>query len=471
MVVTATYKYDSEAGQRNQRRKISSALARGTFHALKNFVNTEQCGVWFCGGFKEKPHPIYLIGQEKWGLLARRASHYADGRKFEFWHVTNDILAPKHIQRMLDGRKHYYTGVFGLAMFMVDGDAHEDWQDDIDDLRRDVDLALGRDNLFMVQSDRGFNAHAKIDYGGVGITAYNAMLDRLQAALKKVTAHRKCTVEIKGQVGDPDRTKYAHLAKLPCHGPWSFERLEDFKRTPVKPFSWLVEVTERLESMASRPAHATKRPKPKVGSHTGTNVPAEELARVPEMMLWYKGLSYYLYAMRAECRRKDVALRAKDFQIGLAVMAIATRYKKGKELPSKFAQLLWQQAYADGIVDRPHNTSRWAAIWRTVDGAGLLDVEDSTYWYYRHEQRPGKAMAWGLKPEYSWYERETNTEEDVIATGTSSPSTAVPLSLPKFIPDRHVPTCVPAPGEDYWKAPEPWTAEKEALLEAVMRPQ
>ena len=125
MVVTATYKYDSEAGRRNRGRKTSSALARDTFHALKNFVNTEQCGVWYCGGFREKPHPIYLISQEKWDLLARRASHYADGRKFEFWHVTNDILGPKHVQRMLDGTKHYYTGgLFGLAMFMVDGDAN-----------------------------------------------------------------------------------------------------------------------------------------------------------------------------------------------------------------------------------------------------------------------------------------------------------------------------------------------------------
>jgi hypothetical protein len=175
--------------------------------------------------------------------------------------------------------------------------------------------------------------------------------------------------------------------------------------------------------------------------------------------------------MRAECRRKDVTPRAKDFQIGLALMAIATKYKKGPELPQKFIKLLWGQAYAQGIVDRPFNDSRWSAIWRTVDGAGIIDVLDERYWYYRYEAKPGKAMEWLLKPEFSWYERETNTEEDVIATGTSSASTAVPFSLPKLIPNRHVPTCVPAPGEDYWKAPEPWTAEKEALLEAVMRPQ
>jgi hypothetical protein len=43
--------------------------------------------------------------------------------------------------------------------------------------------------------------------------------------------------------------------------------------------------------------------------------------------------------------------------------------------------------------------------------------------------------------------------------------------MPKFVLNRHVPTRLPAPGEDFWQAREPWANEKEALLEEIMRPR
>jgi hypothetical protein len=44
-------------------------------------------------------------------------------------------------------------------------------------------------------------------------------------------------------------------------------------------------------------------------------VPPEELARLPEAVRSHRGLSYYLYTVRVDPRRKDVTIRAPDFQI------------------------------------------------------------------------------------------------------------------------------------------------------------
>jgi hypothetical protein len=55
------------------------------------------------------------------------------------------------------------------------------------------------------------------------------------------------------------------------------------------------------------------------GSCTGCNVPPEELARLPEAVRSHRGLSYYLYTVRVGPRRKEVTIRAPDFQMALAV--------------------------------------------------------------------------------------------------------------------------------------------------------
>jgi hypothetical protein len=96
----------------------------------------------------------------------------------------------------------------------------------------------------------------------------------------------------------------------------------------------------------------------------------------------------------------------------MSVMSLASKYKEGDGLPQKYAKLLWQQAYAQGIIDRPFNDSRWSAMWKTVAACGFMDVQDDTYWYYRYEDKPGKCMEWRLRLEYSWYEQAQERERE-----------------------------------------------------------
>jgi hypothetical protein len=456
------YKYHSDPGQRNQgknnpRRKTSD-LAKRTFAALAPFVNIEQCGRWYPGRFREPGHPIYMVTQEQWELYARlrdgEQPRYPDGRPFRIWHVTSGILSPRLIQKMMDGEdKLYYTaGVFGYALAMVDEDAHEDWQDDVDDLHRDVCRLLGADNLFVVKSARGINSHLKIDFGGHTTLQLNDLLRRLQACLKKQTVHRRSVVEVKGKAG-VDRSDYGTLAKLPCYGEWTEQRLAEFQAAPVKTFAWLKALVEDMEKrQAPKP---TVKAKQKRGSCLGFSMPEDEFERLPELVRRYESIANYCYAMRGEVRRKDVALTRQDFAIGLAVAALCSVHKKDEGLPQKFVKRVWQTAKERGLVSRPFNDSRWATLWRTLADCGLLDVADETYWFDPSGQEKGRCMAWSLQSAYNLAEE---TEETGIATGAFSP--------PKYVPGVYRPTRVPAPGSPALPA---WTtAPDDELVDAVM---
>jgi hypothetical protein len=431
-------------------------LARKTFHALKPFINLEQCGRWFPGRYQEQPHPIFMITQEQWELLRQCRPgagrlHYKDGSPFYVWHLYAGRLSPKHVQAMLDGEdKFYYTGSpFGLALAMIDGDAHEEWQDDLDDLQRDVCRALGKENLFLVPSSRGFNAHVKIDYSGHSVDEYNEALARLQRLLKQQTAHRKCCVEVKGKAGD--RSHYGTLAKLPCYGPWSFERLAEFERLPVKPFSWLLGVISALEEKQAPKAPEVKQaaPKKKRGSGLGFKIPAEELARLPEAVEFHRSRSYYAYAMREGPRRRDVKMTALDFAAGLAVADLCSKYVNSEDMdmPSRFISLVWAEAYAQGLVSRAFNNSRWSAVWKTLVDCGFLDVRDETYWYDPTGREKGQCMKWALRPECSFFLRQDNEkkEERRLLRQVISVMTPRPLPCPRSCAAATARRASPAP--------------------------
>ena len=490
--MTTRYKYNSAGGRKKQEgkppakpKRVSSQLARAWFHALELFVNIEMCGYWFCGGYRrpdgtyaagKEPGPRFSITKQQWDLWAQWRQRpgadlrYADGRPFDARHVHAGKLTPIKVHEMIhDGSKRYYTsGAFGYALLMIDLDAHEpEWQDDIEELLRDIVGLVGAANVFVVKSGRGYNVFVKVAYGtGGGALAYNSLLDRLQGALKKLTAARKCTVEAKGKAGD--RSHYGLLAKLPCWGE-AAERLDEFMALAVKDFAWLTGLVERLEKRAAnaKPAAAKERKRPKVGSHTGTTVAPEELAEAAEALPLFRPMSYYLMTMRTDCRGKEHGLRALDFAIALAVLSVATKHKRGPELPQKFIKLLWQQMFKDELVGRQWNDSRWAVIWRTLADCGFIEVKDDTYWFYADGSAKGKAMEWSLRPEFSFYnlrqQRQTQEEEKrgVIAVGTFTP--------PPYVPGLYRPTRLPAPGEEvFWRPPGPLPPDYEAVLDSVM---
>jgi hypothetical protein len=379
-------------------------LVRETFKALKPFINVRKCGQWLPSWDGKPDGPKFMISTDQWDMLRRRQRGerptYWDGRPFTAWHVLTNILAPKHVRAMLDGRdKHYYTGGDeGLTAFKADVDAHEPWQDDADETRDDVEGVFGAENVFSVGSTRGYNLHVKIDYKGVASAAeVNATLTRLEKALKTHTAARKCTVEIKGKIAHPacvleigEEVKTLEqssgtLAKLPCFGAWDEQRLAEWVALPIKPYSWLLATVERLEKAnADRPSGAKKtaRQRPKSGSCVGVSIATGVVEALPDAVRYYKQLSYYLYAQHVAPRRKDVRLTAVDFAIAMAVIsAFATSPKADASLPQLACKRLWMEAYSAGLVSRAWNDSRWAAIWRTLADCQMIDVVDERYWW------------------------------------------------------------------------------------------
>jgi hypothetical protein len=291
-----------------------------------------------------------------------------------------------------------------------------------------------------------------VDYRGHGFQDYNDALDKLQTLLKRHTATRRCLVEVKGKAGNQEH--YGTLAKLPCYARWDEGRLQDFLDTPVRPLSWLLERIDRLElRLAEKPVPDAPAPtgRVKIGSHTGTNAPAHELARLPDMAKQYKDHAFYLYARHVTPRRNDVRRAVRDFEITLAVLSLVKRYvKKGKRTPQKFVKAVWQTAYDLGYADRAFCDSRWAAIWQTLADCQFIDVESNQYWFDPKGEEKGQCMRWELKEQFCATE-DTGPQEGAIAT-----------AIPKYAPGVYRPTRVPAPSESVW------TPEKEAELEHIL---
>jgi hypothetical protein len=343
------------------------------------------CGRWH-KPFGGDPYPHYFITQEQWDLWRRHCEGEKDlqyenetfrrGQPFEPKHIYANLLRVGHIKDMIAGSAKYYGtgGVFGFAWFMADEDAHNG-EPDLAELHQDMVEDLGSD-FFFVPSTRGNNLHFKIDYRSHGVEEYREALGKLDHLVKELAQlrGRQAVPEIKAKPGN--RTYYGTLAKLPCFGNWSEERLEEWLRLPVKTFAWLEKTIERLETKVlclrgadlmnmvlvpvvesteqpsgtePEPASApVKKERTQKGSCLGVAVPEEELERLAEAVRCYKnnGMADRLYAMRPECGCKDVLVTRTDCAEGLAVMSLCGAYlKNGNEFPQQFAKRLTKIAY------------------------------------------------------------------------------------------------------------------------------
>jgi hypothetical protein len=466
------------------RRKTSSPLARKTFHAFRPFINVDKCGYW-CEPYDasdERPAgPRFLITEQQWRWLHEhrqgvRGQVYRNGYPFYPQDVLYNVLAPRHVHKMVhEFDKYYYSGgQHGLAMPMIDIDAHED-EDDQDDVRRDLEEVLGAGNAFVVVSKRGLNLFVKIDYRAYGPAVYNHALGRLQRALQRYTAHRKCVVEVKGKVKHAAGTIKVNgkeikrkktcgtLAKLPCYGKpgtWTFERLAEFEALPVQPITWLFAIIDRLEAAnADRqdgPAKAAPA-KTTSGSCVGVSIARNVVEQLPDAVRHYHRLSLYLYSQHEPPTRKDVRLTAVDFACALAVVnAFLSNSKADHSLPQAAVKRLWGQAYADGLLARPFNDSRWSAIWKTLANAGVIDVVDERYWWSA-DKSDSQCMRWCLKQEYA-YRGQEEAEKKHIATGQ--------ITLPPYRAGRYRP--IPVYRRPAEVGCDIWDWEKEAEVDLTL---
>jgi len=245
-------------GTTNRRtRRPTSDLAKQTFKALEPYINRWCCGEWVEYFDKHGvlvKRPDYLITQEQWALFRRyqageRNLTYDDGNPFQAQHVGMGCLSAKHVEQMIEGRSKVYQtgGRDGKAMPYLDYDDHHTFQTDSTEACRLLTAFLGERNLFRVQSARGINQHLKLNYDQTPWKAVNrAILDFGIAANRFVKAHGIwCDVETKGTISTTD-DDYGMLAKLPCYGGWSSERLDEFKATPEQTIGWLRGATAAL---------------------------------------------------------------------------------------------------------------------------------------------------------------------------------------------------------------------------------
>ena len=197
-----------------------------------------------------------MVSEAKWQMLAEwqngKRPEYANGIPFRPRHVFQNILGPRHIDDMLNGKAKHYApgGTNGLTEITIDIDAHEPWQDDLEETTAKVMQAVGPEYIFAVPSTRGGNNKMKIS-GCANIEEADGVFEKLDSALKKLTAHNKCTVEVKGKIGTgKSKGQRGTQAKLACYGAWSWERLEEYKALPVVSLTWLKELVSRIEAKA-----------------------------------------------------------------------------------------------------------------------------------------------------------------------------------------------------------------------------
>jgi hypothetical protein len=396
----------------------ASDLAQQTFDSLRKWINVECGGKWYIPEDGE-PSPIYLIKQEaheldrRWKcgerILFYKPNKGGKASRFYPSHLKAH-LRPQHIDEMIAGQcKYYYTGGrHGKTLVMLDVDAHEPWQTDARETMLQIVDLLGPENCFVVESTRGFNIFIKWEYKkpqsfqvwrASDWKEANKTLSALQSALKRATAHRLSCVEVKGTI-TVSSLHYGSLAKLPCYGAWSKDRLREFRDLPVVNTAWMQAQIEKLNQINPEPVKTTT---VKGGSCDSFMLSQEEIDSIPHLVKSLKSRSWYCHGRRADPKRADVKLVPLDFAYAFVVLSLARKHRKekfGEQMPTNFVQAIWNHLYQTGLFTRGFDASRWKAIRNTLADCGFLFFVDNRYWFDKNGEKRGKSMEWRLLDEY-----------------------------------------------------------------------
>jgi hypothetical protein len=415
-------------GQRYQ----ASDFATRTFDSFRPWINVECGGKWYVPE-KGDPSPIYLIKQEaheldrRWKrgerLLFYKPNKGGKASRFYPSHLKAH-LRPKHIDEMIAGQcKYYFTGGrHGQTLVMLDVDAHEPWQTDAKETMLQIVEFFGPENCFVVESTRGYNVFVKWQYlEPKAFTifrkemwkAVNKTLSALQTALKRATADRLSCVEVKGTISTSSQN-YGSLAKLPCYGAWSEDRLREFNELPVVDTAWLQDMIGKLDQINPGPVKTSM---VKAGSCDSFTLSQEEIDSIPGLVKSLRSRSWYCHGRRVDPKRQDVKLVPIDFAYAFVVLSLARRHRKekfGEQMPSNFIQVIWTHLYQSGIFSRGFDTSRWKAIRNTLADCGFLLFIDNRYWFDKDGEKRGKSMEWRLLDEYDVFLAQEERGEEAI---------------------------------------------------------
>lgn len=454
-----------------QTKKLStniSDLARNTFKVLKPWINTYCAGYWTEYVDQDGEiitGPRYLITKDLLDLYGRFKDgetdlRYENGYQFQPWHFHANQLQAKHVQEMVDGLKHYYTGGRnGRMIFMLDGDAHKPWQTDSALAAQLLTDVLGGKNLFHVESARGFNDHLKLDYGGEAWRMVNIRLKEFGDACHLFLKSQGILsdLEVKGLISLATarfpQEPFGTLAKLPCYGDWSFDRLEQFKDTQIVTLNWIINRTRELRSLTDpEKAKATiercreLEGKPVIIRTSSTPAPIraatsislfsdEELEALSSGKV-RKQLAdriNYVYAMHHKPKKEGVCITKDDVFMAWVVFDFIARHpNKDNKEPTKRAEAIWDYLHEQDpeAFSRAWDNSRWAALRDTFADCQFLQEVDRTYWFFRDGKKQGKPMQWFLKQAYciEW--------EEVFSESMEGEETSIRERFPPFIAEK-----------------------------------
>jgi hypothetical protein len=447
----------------------ASTFAKDTFKVLEPWINVTCCGQWadyIDQDGEHRQHPAFLIEKVDLALLGRHKRgetdlYYPSGHPFTPKDFFANALTAKHIQAMIHGHKHYYTGGrSGKTLAMLDLDAHEPWQTDAEEAKKLLVDVLGADYLFHVPSDRGSNNHLKVHYHGARWEDVNNVFKEFADACQMYLKGKGILtdVEIKGTISlatsnNPDAA-YGQLAKLPCYGVWNYTKLREFENVRPVSLRWMRQMTVKLrdatdhakteETIAHCRTLAGKPEKKAIRVAESVSLfSEEEIAALPKVMKSLKNRAFYCYAMHHAPRKKGVKLTHLDFIYAFVVLDFCARHPDTEDrLPHNRIEAIWGWLYEHGHFSRAFDNSRWAAIRDTLADCQFLEVIDKRYWFHAQGDKQGKPMQFRLKAQYciEWQTCFDSGEEERVS---------IREAYPEFIPFLWRPEFVPPPEFDY----------------------
>ncbi|MBI1347122.1 hypothetical protein GC163_12630 [bacterium] len=276
-------KHEPDISDRDKDRK---ELAAATFSAFLPYISNKYWGINKKHAITKSVHVAFHEwceardrGVEKPRVIIRNKDgspwKNVDGETIYFnyyHHWKSRLWSERNVERANAGLDWDYfqcCARAGKKMAYIDADAHERWQDDLDDA---ITLLkeLFKDSPFWRYSPGGYNGWLKIG-DAPSVEEYNAGLARLDQVLKDTFAQRriKTSIEIKGRSAWKDDIetfddRRSHLAKLPYYNYvdagarkdaddcWNQRRLDEFIAKPDIYWKSLMAFIEQLEKMLDR---------------------------------------------------------------------------------------------------------------------------------------------------------------------------------------------------------------------------
>jgi hypothetical protein len=298
--------------------------------------------------------------------------------------LNNDKLA-----RHWNGETHYFTGKHGgRTLVLIDLDAHEDQGQSLADcLTFEAVLKKRWPSLYCESStnDRGRHCFFILDSRAgqpddkrEAAEAVNEGIDHLQAALRAEAASLGLNIGLdvcgKLTVFDRGEVESGTLGKIPQDR----DRFEEWRQMPFL----------KLRDILKMPAPDAANQKLRSSSFT---FDVKKFGKYDEIA---KQMSY-----RFPMRQGTVRVCREDLKVGLWMLEHLPPKYKNKANPTKRFRNFWKKLYANGIVKRQWDGTRWKLIRNAMTESGFIKWHSRSYcWnpedHVTKKRPPGRCCRW-----------------------------------------------------------------------------